>query len=391
MAATEGSRFGRLTRAALALPALLPAAALAEEAPERATLALKYLHYRDSQSVRTAYPYYTGNEGGSLQRVTVKSPSAQLVLPLGRAWSVEAGAVLDSVSGASPRYYSDVSGASVMSDRRTAVDARVTHFRERSAFALSVLRSSENDYLSNAVAAEARWSSEDQNTTVSLSAGTTRDTITPVGGGVLGVERDTRRTNEVMVGLTQALSRHDLAQATLAYSQGRGYFSDPYKQSDLRPRVRDAATMGLRWNHFVEPLEATLRSAYRYHGDSFGIRAHTLELTWVQPLSRQWRVLPSLRYYTQSSARFYVDPVTDLDIYPGPGTDAEFTSADQRLSAFGAVTVGLKGELRWQDWTFDLRLDRYEQRSGWRAGGRGSPGIDPFHATMLQLGAAVAF
>jgi hypothetical protein len=138
-------------------------------------------------------------------------------------------------------------------------------------------------------------------------------------------------------------------------------------------------------------VDASLRSSARYYADSFGIRAGTLELAWVQPIGPQWRVTPSLRYYTQSSADFYVDPVTDLAIYPGPGTDAMYHSADARLSAFGAVTVGLKGELRWQGWTFDLKLERYEQRSEWRRGGEGSPGIDPLKATAVQVGVARSF
>lgn len=395
MAATEGGGakpLGLLTAAALALPGLgLAPEAAAEEAPERAVVEFKLLSYADSQDVRTRYAYYDGSEPGSFNRIKVHSPAARVVLPLGRRWSAEAGAVVDEVSGASPRYYSDVSGASRMEDRRTAVDAKVTHHRERSAFALGAMRSKENDYLSQAVSAEARWASEDQNTTLSLGLGGSHDTITPVRGGVLGVERDTRSSNELMLGLTQALSRRDLAQLTLAYSNGRGYFSDPYKQGDRRPRQRNSTTVTLRWNHFVEGPDATLRSSVRGYSDSFGIRAQTVELQWVQPLAEVFKLSPLLRVYSQSSASFYVDPVTDLDIYPGPGNDAPFSTADQRLAAFGAITLGLKGEWRWRDWAFDLKVERYEQRSNWRVGGKGSVGIDPFHARMVQLGVSYAF
>ena len=38
-----------------------------------------------------------------------------------------------------------------------------------------------------------------------------------------------------------------------------------------------------------------------------------------------------------------------------------------------------------------FKLERYEQRSGWRVGGQGSPGIDPFGATMVQLGVSRSF
>jgi len=392
VAATEGRRpLGLLTAAALALPGVLPQGAAAEEAPERASVEFKLLRYKDSQSVRTRYPYYDGSEPGSLDRIHVSSPAARVVLPLGPRFALEAGAVVDEVSGASPRYYSDVSGASRMTDRRTAVDAKLTHFRERSAYAFGLARSKENDYLSQAVSAEGRWSSEDNNSTLGVSIGGSSDTITPVEGGVLGVARDTRKSAELMLSLTRAASRNDVVQLSLGYSGGRGYYSDPYKQGDRRPRERQATTLTARWNHFFEPVDGTLRSSWRHYTDSFGIRAQTVELQWVQPLGPMFKLSPSLRAYTQSAASFYVDPVTDLDIYPGPGNGAVYATADQRLAAFGALTVGLKGELRWADWTFDLKLEKYEQRSNWRVGGKGSPGIDPFHATMVQVGMAYAF
>ena len=80
---------------------------------------------------------------------------------------------------------------------------------------------------------------------------------------------------------------------------------------------------------------------------------------------------------------FYFDPVYDPDIgepYP-PGffTDPpQYASADQRLSAFGALTLGLKGVWRIDaDWTADLKLESYAQRSSWQLGGGGSPGLRP--------------
>lgn len=386
---------GLLTLAALALPGVMPAPAAAEEAPEHGSIAVKYLRYQDSQSVRTQYPYYTGSEGGSLQRITVDAPSAQLVLPLGRRWLVEGSGTVDRVSGASPRYYSDVSGASTMSDRRSAYDAKVTRYFERAAVALGAARSTENDYDSKALSLEARWSSADNNTVFSLGLGAADDLITPTRGGVLGVTEATRKTHELMLSVTQALSRDDLAQISLGHSRGRGYFSDPYKQFDRRPEARDISTAVLRWNHHFDDWGTTLRSSYRYYTDSYDVRAHSAELQWVVPLPLQLpvgvTVSPSLRYHTQSSARFYYDPVTDLDVYPGTLGNPAYSSVDQRLAAFGAFTAGLKLELQLGDWSTSLKLERYEQRSDWRLGGEGSVGIDPFHANIVQLGLALRF
>ena len=394
MAATEREglrRLGAIGSAALALPGVLPAVAVAEEAPEQGVLALKYLVYDETQTVRTRYPYYDGSEPGRADRVRVLSPAVHLLAPLGRRWSLEAGAVLDDVSGASPRYYSDLSGASHMSDRRTAYDAKITRHFERGALALGAMQSDENDYLSRAASVEARWSTADNNTTFNLGLGATRDLIRPTKGGVLGVTSEHRNSGEAVFGFTLAASPNDLLQFTLAFSRGEGYFSDPYKLGDRRPRERDTQTLTLRWNRFFEPVEGTLRSSLRQHLDSFGVRATTLEWQWVQPLPRALTLSPSLRYYTQSAADFYLDPVSDLAVYPGALSSEGFNSADTRLAGFGAITLGLKLEWRWQAWSFDIKLDRYEQRAEWRSGGPGSPGIDPIQATLVQLGTSLRF
>jgi hypothetical protein len=299
--------------------------------------------------------------------------------------------VTDDVSGATPRYYSDVSGASRspgMEDKRTAGDLKVTRYFERGALALGTAHSSENDYKSSALSLEGRIATADNNTTFNIGIAGTRDRIDPVNEVVID-ERKT--TSELTLGVTQALSPRDIAQLSLTYSVGRGYFNDPYKLYDHRPRERDASIGMLRWNHHFESVSGTLRTSYRYYSDTFGIRSNTLETAWVQPVSELFSVTPSFRYYTQNAASFYYDPVLDTAVYPGPVGTPEFSSADQRLSAFGGITLGLKLELHFGNWTTDLKLERYQQRSDWRLGGKGSPGIDTFDATIVQWGLATRF
>jgi hypothetical protein len=111
----------------------------------------------------------------------------------------------------------------------------------------------------------------------------------------------------------------------------------------------------------------------------------------VQALGSVFTLTPSLRYYTQRAASFYFDPVADINLYPAPVGAPEYSSADQRLSAFGALTAGVKAEVHLGNWTTDLKMERYEQRATWRVGGPGSPGIDPFYANIYQLGVATRF
>ncbi len=379
MAATEDtarSTIGAVLAAALALPGI---AVHAEEAPDKGEVAVKYLRYQDEQP--------------GLKRVKVSAPSLYLMTPLSPHWSIEGSLVSDSVSGASPRYHSSISGASRMSDERHAGDLKVTRYTDRATYSMGVSASSEHDYDSRAVSFDAGFSSDDNNRTWNVGLGLASDRIGSTNDSTLD---ERKRTTELMVGVTQAWTPRDLVQVNLTYNRGRGFYSDPYKEPDVRPDKRDQVILLGRWNHRFEG-SATLRTSYRWYRDTFGIRAHTLAGEWVQPLGTVFTVTPSLRLYSQSAANFYFDPVYDPDVgepYP-PGyftNPPQHISADQRLSAFGAVTVGLKVGMRVSPtWSFDLKAERYEQRGEWRVGGRGSPGLAPFSATFLQVGTSVKF
>lgn len=373
-------RLGVVVGAALSLPGVCIGPVHAAGAPEKGVIAFKYLHYQDSQP--------------GLQRIKVDSPSIYVQAPLGSDWSVEGSAVVDTLSGATPRWQSTVSTASTMHEERKAGDVKVTRYFERSAYAIGASHSAEHDYVSNAVSVEGSWSSDDNNTTLNLGVGAASDRIHPVNGGQQGVLNDTRKTVELIVGLTQAISASDVAQVNLTYWHGTGYFSDPYKTLDFRPRERTQAALLARWNHHFEGDRSTLRLSYRFYRDSYRINAHTVQAEWVKPVTGNFVLTPLVRLYSQSAASFYVDSQTDAAGFPvfpdvAPG---QLNSGDQRLSAFGAITLGLKAEYRLTPlWTVDGKIEGYEQRSNWRLGGQGSTGLDPFRATFVQFGASRRF
>jgi len=382
VAATEarprlGDKAGAIIAAALALPGVV---AHADSAPEHGVMAARYLYYKDSQP--------------GLDRIRVNAPSIYVLAPLSPQWAVDGSLVSDSVSGATPRYHTSISGATPhMSDRRLAGNVQVTRYFERSNYSAGLAGSNENDYNSRAGSRLANFSSDDNNRTWNLGVGYANDRIGSSNDPTLD---ERRRTTEFMVGVTQAWTANDLLQFNLTFNRGRGYFSDPYKDVDNRPRERDQSIMLARWNHYSEDTGGALRSAYRYYHDTWGINAHALGAEWVQPIGR-FTLTPSMRYYTQNSASFYFDPVYDPDVGPPypPGyftNPPQYISPDQRLSAFGGVTLGLKLGIRLSpDWSADIKAEHYEQRSSWRIGGSGSPGIDPFRATFAQFGLATRF
>lgn len=281
-----------------------------------------------------------------------------------------------------------------MTDERTAGDVKVTRHFDRSSYALGVSHSSENDYISNAYSAQGSWSTPDNNRTWTVGYGGAQDKINPTLGGAAGVVNERKETHEIILGVTQALSSNDIAQLNLTFGSSKGYHSDPYKTLDYRPRERTKFALLGRWNHFLNGNGSTLRGSYRFYNDSFGINAHTLMGEWVKPVTDALTLTPLLRFYTQNSAEFYKDGQynsSGLPIYPTVSV-GEFNSGDHRLSAFGAVSVGLKAHYKITPvWAVDGKLEAYEQRSNWRLGGSGSNGVDPFKASIVQLGVSHKF
>jgi hypothetical protein len=361
-----------LLLAALALPGLQ---AHAESRPDTSRISVDYLHYQDWQP--------------ALERVGVRSPALHLLLPIAGDWSLEAGLVSDHVSGASPRYHTAVSGASHMADQRLGSDLRLTRYLGNASVSAGTAYSGENDYHSRAYSLAASVATEDHNSSASIAFGVSNDRIDPVN---LAVLNERRHSTEWLLGVEQVMSERDIVKLDLTHSRGRGYFSDPYKYVDNRPRERDQNSVQLRWNHHAERDDGVLRLSYRYYRDSYRIDAHTLGADYERPLAGGWSLTPSLRLYTQGAADFYFDPVYDR-VFGKPfppgyrfGSD-ELTSADQRLAAFGAITVGLRVEKQFdQGWAVHAKLERYRQQSNWRQFGDGSPGLARFDARIWQMG-----
>lgn len=359
--------WGPLLAAALALPAATPVQA--DSPPDRASVSLKVLDYADSQP--------------GVDRVRVSSPALHLTLPVAGRWRLDAGGVSDGISGASPAYHSVALGR--FSDRRRAGNLAVTRYFDGATLVVGAAHSSEADYRSDSLSVQGTLASDDRNITWSAGLAASRDQIDPVNRLV---SNERKAATDVVLGLTQVLGSHDVVQLTAGHARQRGYLSDPYKVLDRRPRTRDATRILLRWNHHLPSLDAAVRSHYRYWRDNWGLQTHTLGLEFAQPLGRRVTVTPSVRWYTQGAARFYVDVDPAAGPFlPQPPAGAAYSTLDHRMSAFGARSGALKVEWRLDaDWTGDLKFEHYEQRGSWRLGGSGSPGLEPVRARIWQVG-----
>ena len=369
--AASRDRAHALLAAALALPGLVPATGLAQSAPDEGIVALRYFDYRDWQP--------------GADRMSVQSPSLYALVPLSDSLTIEGSLVHDTISGASPLHHDTLSGASGLgiTDHRVAADAKVTKSFGSTSLAVGGAYSHERDYVSRAASVEWRVWSDDRNRTYALGFGATKDRIDPVTGTVHDQRRE---TYDYLAGVTQVLNADEVVESTLTWSDGRGYYSDPYKLLDARPDHRRIFAWLTRYHRYVPRFDATLQVAYRFLDDSFGDRSHMVEASWLQALPHGFALTPTIRYYTQGAASFYHDPPFPQGAVPGG-----LYTADERLSAFGAVTLGLRVAKTFAHGvTADVELDFYRQRGDWRIGS-GSPGLATFSARWIAFGLTKRF
>ncbi len=378
-----------LATAALALPSLQ--FANAEAPPENGVVSFKYLHYQDSQIGDGVTVISGASSAGSSSRMGVNAYSMTALVPVAGEWSIGTTYTSDSVSGASPMYHS--SGLTKMTDLRRAVDVELTRYFSRGTLSIGTSYSKESDYLSRGYSVQGSLSTEDKNTTFTLGGSMNSDDINPV---IPPYGDYKKKVYSGIFGITRIVTKRDIVQLNIGYSNGNGDFSDPYKVNDNRPTLKNNVTLLTRWNHHFDWTDGTAKLSYRYYSDTFGIRAHTLEGEYVQPLRNGWTLTPLLRLYSQSEANFYVavgaaekaDPTTPTP----PPANAIYYSEDQRLSAFGAITLGLKVSKQLnQDWLVDVKYEEYEQRSSWSVNGNGDPGLAPFGARSIQVGLSRKF
>jgi hypothetical protein len=365
VAATERSA-SALFAAALALPGLaVNIAAQAATPPTERTLELQYSHYQEFQP--------------GAERMEISAPSLFVLTPVGEQWAANLFLTTDSISGASPLYHDTLSGASGegVNDFRKAATASVTRYFERATLRFGGAYSTEDDYIGRSLSVGGSIDSEDRNTTYDVGIAFNRDGIDSTNDIA---NNETRRGEQLNIGITRVLSPTSIIGASLGFAHGSGYFSDPYKPLDKRPDARDETTFLLRYNKFFTDADAALRVSYRYYKDSWALDGHTLDAAWEQSLPNDFVLTPSLRFYSQSKADFYVDPPFGAGFYPGRNY-----SADARLSSFGAWDVGLKlGLPEFYGWRGEVKFEFYRQKNNWALGSGAE--LLPFSARTWQFG-----
>ena len=243
--------------------------------------------------------------------------------------------------------------------------------------------SGEDDFISATLSASIAQDFNERNTTLLLGINNEFDSLKPIGGAPVpdsdyaAFDKDGDKSKDgvgVLVGLTQVMTRRWLSELNLSWDRFHGYLNDPYKITS----VLDAAGNTLGYAYESRPDERTRKSAYlenrvgwsagsagltlRYMQDDWGIHSDTAQAhVHFSFANRRQFLEPSIRWYRQSAADFYMPWVTEVK--PPTG----FQASDSRLGAFHAFTYGVKYAYKLSSDAgltgseFSVRLEYYQQ------------------------------
>lgn len=358
----------------------------------------------------------------TLDSLTGASPNGAVPQPVPQTFTSPSGESTYTVAAGAPPL--DTS----FHDRRVALAASMERpFGEAQRLSLVANVSSEYDFQSLGLSAALARDFNDKNTTVAVGLALESDRSKPVGGTPVGLrpafgalaERkpdETRNVLDLLLGLTQVVSREWLMQFNVGVGLSTGYHADPYKLlsvidgttgllagdryvSEQRPDSR--TRVSVYWQNKVHLTRDVVDLSYRYYQDDWGVRAHTLDARYrleLPGLAGGLYVEPRWRAYRQSAADFWRGWLVEGGEWSSTTHRATVSaaSADPRLGAFKANTVGIKMGMpvgRAGEWS--LRLESYRQRPDRPAGAPGalqSLDIAPtVKATLVLFGYSTSF
>ncbi|QYK06923.1 DUF3570 domain-containing protein [Shewanella zhangzhouensis] len=286
-----------------------------------------------------------------------------------------------------------------------------------------VYGSKEFDYLSLGVNGGIEWGFFKDNTTLSLSGALGYDLIDAVGGrpvplSTMAIRKDfaneeafwqafdssrergvgDKRIGELMLGVTQILSKSTLVQFNYGLGYSSGYLNDPYKLVSVLDTSGTAShylyesrpDSRLKQSAFVLGKTAFKRGvaeySYRFTIDDWGLESHTLEGRYRHYFST--RTGPYLQFHLRAYRQYGVDFFTPYLLSGEPV--AEHISADYRIGDMDTWTIGLKTGWRLKDGDeIALRLEYYRQQPRGEASSLdGLKGLELYpelNAAMLQV------
>lgn len=274
----------------------------------------------------------------------------------------------DSVSGASPtgttkiQTTSGASGTAYMASfKSTRTAAGVdweTGLSPDTRLTISGDHSSSKMNKSSGIGATAARDFNQRNTTLIAGASYSVDTIdmdiktelTPDSIATIRATSEKKDQIDLQLGATQVLTRNTLLQLNFVHSHASGYMTNTHKflsvvhpltgetltyspLTEKRPDKRYSNALYAQINHALG--SGVLYGSYRYFQDTWGIKAHTVDFKYRQPVTETLYIQPHLRIYTQGAADFYRSMLA-------VGETPAYASADYRLAKLQTNSIGVK-------------------------------------------------
>jgi len=282
--------------------------------------------------------YHVYDGGG----VKATGPALLVRKSLADRVSLSAQYYVDAVSNAS---IDVVTTASPFKETRTAWDFSADTVVRDTTLSLGISRSSEPDYIAQAISLDAAHEVFGGMSTVSMGFTRARDQVGQKG--VVGWI-DTASHWQYRAGLTQILSPTWLMSANFEAISDSGYLGSPYRAArvfgaavpERNPRTRTGRAVKLRSINDTGALvsRSSLRVEYRYYWDTWDIQAHTYEIGGAKYLGQSFLLDVSLRGYSQGKALFYSDNAQSETLY---------VSRNRQLSTFRSTSVSAKLSYTW--------------------------------------------
>ncbi|MDB6167469.1 MAG: hypothetical protein JWM88_333 [Verrucomicrobia bacterium] len=328
-----------------------------------------------------AYKYEDYAESGG--RISVQAQYGRVEKDLGPDLHFKLQGVIDAIAGATPNGEPPATpGGPVplteLHDRRKAWSTELSRQFPRVNVTLGYANSRESDYVSDAWSVNTLTDFNQKNTTLLAGVAVTNDDVR-----VLYLFKDQKkRSLDLIAGVTQLLGPSTSVTCNLGYGRSTGFLGDPYRliqkrtevfpglflpvdYGESRPHERDKWTVQASVNHAVAAVHGAVEAGYRYYQDSFGSRAHTVEAAWFQQCGEHLVLSPSVRFYEQDAADFYLISLNGQGFTPAfkPNPAGPYYSSDYRLSALRSLTLGLKAVWTFNaSWQFDAAIEKYEMR-----------------------------
>lgn len=294
-------------------------------------------------------------------------------------------AINDAIAGATPTGEPAPAGSNQvpladLHDHRKAWETDLSRQFDRVNVSVGYADSREHDYISKGWSLNTLTDFNQKNTTLLFGvAGHEDDAETFYDYPQIYVKR---HAYSGIVGVTQLLDPRTSVTFNATWSRDVGYLSDQYKVVEKtvelvpgsffplifpenRPSERNSGVAYASINRAYPALNGAIEASYRFYADTYGVRANTVELKWLQKLGRDVTLAPDLRLHEQGAASFYHYDLNTTNILPTytPDPSGPAYSSDYRLSKLVATTYGLNLAWKPKDWLkVSVDYSRYNMR-----------------------------